>query len=497
MRDAIMGSETEYGLVPRKGNDDELLLGFLGACLDQWCLGGISPSVVQNIEPCVNWWKEDLNEKESVDTKNDIADAIRRMGMSGRYLENSARFYVDCYHPEYSTPECLTPWEVIAHEYAGERIVSGVVESIRQKYGLCVDLLKRTADYRGASYACHENYMTSADLFRKLTRETGWRCNFETYANREQAVWTMHLVSRQIFTGSGSIVSGMAWPKCFRLSQRQPFVRYFIAHDTVTKRSIINMRYRPYADPSRFGRLHVICGDANRTHWSNALKYGTSRLLLAALEDGVMPGGYSKFFSLKDPVEAFGSVARAASIVYAEAGAITAIDAQRLLLGFVRKWYAEKSDGAYQWAPRLLDQWEEVLGLLERGDTGRLSSMLDYFLKQRMFEEYFSKNPTKPASNARKLEFRYHLIGKDSLFDALCDAGWVDALVSNEEIETAMRTPPPTRAAARNALMKKFDGTLWSTWHAACFLKDGAPMYCEMPDPRSREYLAGIKHRGY
>src|SRR5438045_6549968 len=45
-------------------------------------------------------------------------------------LSNGARFYNDHAHPEYSTPECTTLRQMLAHEKAGERILA---ESARRR----------------------------------------------------------------------------------------------------------------------------------------------------------------------------------------------------------------------------------------------------------------------------------------------------------------------------------------------------------------------------
>ena len=45
-------------------------------------------------------------------------------------LSNGARFYNDHAHPEYSTPECTTLRQIVAHEKAGERILA---ESARRR----------------------------------------------------------------------------------------------------------------------------------------------------------------------------------------------------------------------------------------------------------------------------------------------------------------------------------------------------------------------------
>ncbi len=124
MRNGIMGSETEFGLVPKQQGDDVALLSFLSRKVFQSYLAETNFGSIEELEREVNWWKENLDVKEDMDRDDRIANVVRRMGMSGEYLANGARFYVDCYHPEYSTPECRTPWELAAHEFAGERIVA-------------------------------------------------------------------------------------------------------------------------------------------------------------------------------------------------------------------------------------------------------------------------------------------------------------------------------------------------------------------------------------
>ena len=45
------------------------------------------------------------------------------LGLANVILPNGARYYVDHAHPEYSTPECITPRDLVIHDKAGERIL--------------------------------------------------------------------------------------------------------------------------------------------------------------------------------------------------------------------------------------------------------------------------------------------------------------------------------------------------------------------------------------
>ena len=51
-----------------------------------------------------------------------------------RYLANGARFYVDCGgHPEWATPECTTPSDVVRHVLAGDRFLAGLLDRIPEE----------------------------------------------------------------------------------------------------------------------------------------------------------------------------------------------------------------------------------------------------------------------------------------------------------------------------------------------------------------------------
>src|SRR5438105_12592610 len=83
---------------------------------------------------------------------------------SDRVLGNGARFYNDHGHPEYSTPECRTLRNLVAHDRAGERIVRLCAEArerVAPRTG--VTLYKNNTDYHGASFGCHENYRISRE----------------------------------------------------------------------------------------------------------------------------------------------------------------------------------------------------------------------------------------------------------------------------------------------------------------------------------------------
>src|SRR6201991_3229467 len=108
-------------------------------------------------------------------------------------LTNGARYYVDHAHPEYSTPECSDPMQVVLFDKAGERILARSMDAARRLLasGQEIVVYKNNSDGKGNSYGCHENFLVDRAVpFATLVRNL--------------IPW---FVTRQVFTGSGKIGS--------------------------------------------------------------------------------------------------------------------------------------------------------------------------------------------------------------------------------------------------------------------------------------------------
>src|SRR5262249_33776261 len=85
---------------------------------------------------------------------------------NGMFLANGARFYVDCGgHPEMTTPECTTPWDVVRYVRAGEAILVRLAEAPAAGR---VAIFRGNVDYSGtrATWGCHESFMHSTSPAR-------------------------------------------------------------------------------------------------------------------------------------------------------------------------------------------------------------------------------------------------------------------------------------------------------------------------------------------
>src|SRR4029078_10552828 len=124
-------------------------------------------------------------------------------------LSNGARFYNDHAHPEYSTPECTTLRQLVAHEKAGERILAECARRRNLKLPPTheVRLYKNNTDFVGHSYGCHDNYL--------MRRDVPW--------DRLVAGVLPFLITRQIFAGAGKMGvesdSTASQPGIYQISQ--------------------------------------------------------------------------------------------------------------------------------------------------------------------------------------------------------------------------------------------------------------------------------------
>jgi proteasome accessory factor A len=483
MQQPLMGSETEYGLVPIKpllrewSILDHIQKEILGRANFQDSIE------LRELASSVNWWEEDLNLSELEKKPELISDVLRRMGVTGNYLANGARFYIDGSHLEYSTPECSDPLELVAHERAGERIVWNALKQTELATGEKAYLLKRNWDYHKVSYACHENYLVSRGLFQALTE----RSNQIYLSDAEKKIWVTHLISRQIYTGSGRLDPELSWPDSYSLSQRQPFIQHLEAVDTTRQRAIINTRDRPYADHRYWARLHVICGDSNRSDWSNALKYGISRLILLMLDESEKKF-YSAFWGyLDNPVESFREIKSWESDVWKDFQKVTALSAQRTILHLLRDWHRwrEEEGRPVSWANREMDRLQLTLDLLEK-DSDSLSGLLDYNIKRKIFEERLSQ-PNLKKDTLEKLDFSYHLVGPNSLFERLLETDRAVTLVEREAISVSEVTPPKGRPELRKKISEALQGRIDNrSWHFITAREGERSAMIRLTDPFGR-----------
>jgi len=285
---------------------------------------------------------------------------------AGMYLENGARFYIDCgFHPEMTTPECTTPWELARYVKAGERILERLAQEVQAETGAATEVacFRCNVDYSGtgSTWGCHESYLHRADS-----------------AGLPDEI-IPHLVSRAIYTGAGGFNPLVNWPE-FAVAPRLKHIEHAVSADSTGNRGIFHTKNETLSMRG-YNRLHVLCGESLCSETALVLKIGATALVVALAEEGLKPGAGLK---LAAPIEALHSVASdvacKAKLRLAAGGETTAIEMQRRLLEL-----AERNRGVLPpWTDAICVLWRRTLDQLE-GAPDSVATVLDWAIKRRLF----------------------------------------------------------------------------------------------------------------
>ena len=162
----VLGTETEFGIATRDAdaidpvsNSIQLIAHYpaLPAAQALWDYENENPLL-------------DLRGYEAEGERERPGPDYNRM--LNKVLANGGRLYVDGAHPEYSTPECTNPREVVAYERAGERVAAECLRELaRIRGGDKFVLYKNNTDGKGNSYGYHENYLLERSVpFDRVVR---------------------------------------------------------------------------------------------------------------------------------------------------------------------------------------------------------------------------------------------------------------------------------------------------------------------------------------
>lgn len=444
----LFGLETEYGitredqeLVDPVVESMDLVRAYLTDAFERtWDYQGEDPHEdVRGFR--VSGLQQDKEEDEFA--KQDVHRPFSFYEMkSDLVLPNGARFYNDHTHPEYSTPECRTLRDLIAHDRAGERIVQRAADRRNQALGgPQVQLYKNNTDFHGHSYGCHDNYLVARSI---------------PFPTLVQGLLPF-LVSRQIIAGAGKVgiegQEGGFRPGFYQLSQRADFMETELSVDTMHNRPILNTRDEPHADRTRYRRLHLIVGDANMCEYATALKVGTTRLVLDLIALGQAPA-----MELDEPVAAIKAIAHdpdlKALVRRKGGGMVSGLELQHLYQQAAQEHLAG-SDEETDWVIR---EWGETLRLLQN-DRSRLVGRLDWVTKLWLLDTFMeAERLSWDDPWLASLDLEYHNVNPArGLFLGLEAEGKTSRLATEADIEHALREgPADTRGGIRGLCVRRF-----------------------------------------
>lgn len=446
----ILGTETEFGIIARSSSNPDPVSNSLR--LISHCPHLPAPTALWDYE----------NENPFLDARGFLVEGEpERPGSSynrqlNKILPNAGRLYVDGAHPEYSTPECSNPREVVAYERAGDHIVAECLANLNGSSGDEEFLVYRNnSDGKGNSFGYHENYILSRQI------------PFEQVA----AVLLPFFVSRPIFCGAGKVgaENGMD-PIPYQISQRADFFECLLDLNTMVNRPIINTRDEPHSHHSHYRRLHVIVGDANMSEVSTFLKVGTTAIIMEMLEHhGALPQ-----IELADPVKAIKEVSRdltvKASLLLKNGQHTSAIAIQRAFLQSAHDFYRTRELSPV--TKEVLVRWESVLNTLEH-DPFELRREVDWVAKHALIRSYMDRKPCSwNDPRVSMMDLQYHDIRQTKgLYYTLERTGQIERLTLDEEIERARQAAPAlTRAFFRGECLKRLPRQIYGmSWTSVLF----------------------------
>ncbi|MGE3840272.1 MAG: proteasome accessory factor PafA2 family protein [Vicinamibacterales bacterium] len=411
---------------------------------------------------------------------------LTSLAPNGRFLTNGGLLYLDCgLHLEWSTPECATPHDVVRYLRAGDLIVSRLVAAYAAQAMPDADVFvsRCNIDYEaGTAWASHESY---------LARER----NSEVLA----ANMVPFLVSRLVMCGAG----GWEYQHpglVFTLSPRTRFISRTTGADAQFSRSIFQTKDERLSTAGT-RRLHLSCSETLCSTLGTWLRFGTTALVLAAIEAGERPGDATALHSPLAAMLRFAADPTCSERVPLIGGSgATAVDIQRQYLRCVERHVG--TPAMPDWAPDVVRVWRSTLDDLE-ADSTRVNVVLDWAIKRAVFERFlvsrgfdgpgmrrwntFLKrrrrlHPDSPEFRSAlreagfdddqfaafmqirrqllELDMRFGQIGPDGIFESLDASGALRHDVPGVcHVESAVTEPPQgTRAALRGAVIRRLSG---------------------------------------
>ena len=395
-------------------------------------------------------------------------------------LCNGARFYNDHAHPEYSTPECTTVWQIVAQDKAGERVLDECARRRNQKLeaGQAVCLYKNNTDFVGHSYGCHDNYL--------MRRDIAW--------DRIVSGVLPFLITRQIFAGAGKMgietESAASQPGIYQISQRADFFSVLVSIDTMNRRPLVNTRDEPHADAGRYRRFHVILGDSNMSEWATAMKIGTTSLVLELIDRGEVPQ-----LEIAQPIAANKSISRDQTynwiIELKDGRKISAIDVQRIYL----KAAGKMDNGRPEEQHWVLREWENILNDLER-DALSTHDRIDWAAKKLLLNALQEEEKLSWSDPwLQSIDLEYHNIDLDrGLFYELVRQGSMRRVVTEDDIRMAIFHPPETtRAFFRGRSVARFTEQIESIqWDEIVFFNGTQSQRVALPEVAANVRLEAL-----
>ena len=307
---------------------------------------------------------------------------------------------------------------------------------------------------------------------------------------------TPFLVSRPILSGTGTVEPDGR----FGLSEKGPVIkgvmrwtlapkdRCIFDPGNLVKMLLRGLDLRRLHLGQAFGRrqrMQLGLSDSNMAQTAEFLKVGTTSLILDMMEDGFLHDGPR----LKEPVKALHDIVADPSlkvqVELKDGRKLSALELQRWYLERATEYLKEASAPSME-AFQVVRMWRESLELLEQGRFDALVGRLDWVTKRALLEQC---GGTGEQDVLKTLDLRYHELG-NGYYNQLERQGLAPILVSEEEAEQAIQTPPENSPAKlRGQWIRRHHGSpvnmevSWDSVHLGSRLR---PKVVPFRAPRSK-----------
>ena len=321
----------------------------------------------------------------------------------GRFFSNGGLLYLDSgLHIEWASPECASPHDVVRYLRAGDRIVHTLASEFARASPDVVDVFctRCNVDYLERTlWASHESYLH-------------W-----SHPARLPGQLIPFLASRVVLSGVGG------WDHrspgaSFVLSPRAGFITEVAADNTQEVRPIFSTKDEVLSDTGSH-RLHVACSETLCSDLALLLRFGTTALIVALIDDGGLPGDRVRLQSPLMALRRFAKDPRCrARATLANRRRVRAIDIQRHYLSAVEERLGTAA--MPHWAESVCQLWRQALDTLEIAPE-KMATSLDWAIKQRVFADYLRRRGIEwsslPALNSALLHVRRALVARGQRLD--------------------------------------------------------------------------------
>lgn len=269
---------------------------------------------------------------------------------------------------------------------------------------------------------------------------------------------TAFLATRMLFAGAGrvtrngSLLMAAKAEGIWSVNGLPEFLRPMLSIGQFVKPVLTVVRFAEILQPRQ--RIQIALGDSNLCEEAEYLRVGTTLLLI----DLIDAHPETDLPQLRFPIFSMWQLNRDTTLTrqfrLKNGSRVTGLAIQRRYLAACEHYIeTERPDDAE--AQHILELWRDVLDSLE-SDPDRLIGRVDWVTKRFLLHE---AGESLSVAARQKIDARYHELSDDGYFRQFEATGLHCRVLTDEEIEAAMRLPPEgTPATTRARLIREFAG---------------------------------------